>query len=205
MSVETDILVLSLAYMLLGVLLLVVLARLTLPRPAKAAAIVVTSGFYVLVFFASQNLTGWSAPVAMPDRFKLIAARVVEPNPAHDQPGAVHLWVEALDDSNLPSGVPRAYLLPYSTLLAGKVKAAQSEVERGHPQGGRARYVGLPSVAPASMLAGPQINQPRREVGASGNPSGRGLLDPSFLGGQSRMVDLAPLPPPALPPKDEPQ
>jgi hypothetical protein len=37
-----------------------------------------------------------------------------------------------------------------------------------------------------------------------GDPSGRGILDPSFLGGQSKSVELIPLPKPILPPKDIP-
>ena len=44
----------------------------------------------------------------------------------------------------------------------------------------------------------------RHTAPPGGDPSGGGLLDPAFLGGQSKSVELEPLPPPALPPKDDP-
>jgi len=198
MGLETSVLCLSLAYVLLSALLLVVLARLPIWRIAKIAAIVVASTFYGVVFFTTQGLLGWSAPVAVPARFQVLWTRVIEPNPARNNPGAIHLWVEELDDSNLPSGVPRAYLLPYSVDLARRVSGAQEEIEKGRPQGGRAQFFGAPSneqmgAAPVNAAAPP-----------GGDPSGGGVLDPAFLGGQSKSVDLAPLPRPKLPPKDIP-
>ncbi|HVJ43723.1 MAG TPA: hypothetical protein VM639_19630 [Dongiaceae bacterium] len=198
MTLQTSILCLSVAYVLLSALLLVVMARLPLPRLAKIAAILAASIFYVVVFFATQGLLGWSAPVALPPHFQVLWTRVIEPNPARQEPGAVHLWLEELDDANLPSGVPRAYLLPYSPDLARQVSAAQQQIEQGHPQGGRAQYFGNPSHA--GGLAGP-LNT---AAPPGGDPSGGGVFDPSFLGGQSKSVDLVPLPKPILPPKDLP-
>ena len=34
--------------------------------------------------------------------------RVVEPNPSQQFAGAIYLWVEELDERNIPSGEPRA-------------------------------------------------------------------------------------------------
>lgn len=198
MSLQTSVLGLSLAYVLLSVLLLAVLIALPVRRLVKITAILAASVFYAVVFFASQDLLGWSAPVAVPDRFQVLWTRVLEPNPARGDPGAIHLWLEELDDSNLPSGVPRAYLLPYSRELAGRVSAAQAEIEKGNPQGGRSQFFGNPP--PNAGVIGP-VN-----AGAppGGDPSGGGLLDPEFLGGQSKSVELAPLPKPVLPRKDIP-
>jgi hypothetical protein len=195
MSLQTTVLGLSLAYVLLSVLLLAVLIWLPIRRLFKIAAILAASAVYVVVFFATQGLLGWSAPVAVPDRFQVLWTRVLEPNPSRGEPGAIHLWLEALDDANLPSGVPRAYLLPYSRDLAGRVSAAQAEIEKGHPQGGRAQLFGSPSHAGVMGVV---------DTGAppGGDPSGGGLLDPEFLGGQSKSVDLVPLPKPVLPAKD---
>lgn len=200
MNLQTSVLCLTLAYVLLSVLLLVVMIRLPIPRPIKVAQILAASVFYLVVFFATQGLLGWSAPVAVPDKFQVLWTRVIEPNPAQEEPGAVHLWLEALDDANLPSGAPRAYLLPYSTELARRVSAAQAEIEQGHPQGGRSQFFGhLPQedrvagTSPVNAAAPP-----------GGDPSGGGLFDPAFLGGQSKSVDLIPLPKPLLPPKDVP-
>ena len=198
MALETSVLGLSLAYVLLSVLLLVAMIGLPIRRLFKITAILAASVCYVVVFFATQGLLGWSAPVAVPDRFQVLWTRVIEPNPARQEPGAIHLWLEELDDANLPSGVPRAYLLPYAPELARRVSAAQAEIEQGHPQGGRAQAFGSPSHAgvgsgPVDTAAPP-----------GGDPSGGGLLDPAFLGGQSKSVDLVPLPKPVLPPKDIP-
>jgi len=198
MGLETGVIALTGAYVLLSTLLLVVLIFLPVPRAAKIAAIVAASLVYVGVFFATQRLLGWSAPVAMPDRFQVLWTRVIEPNPSRNNPGAVHLWVEALDDSNLPSGEPRAFRLPYTVELARKVSAAQQEIDEGRPQGGRAQFFGAPSnermgAAPVNAAAPP-----------GGDPSGGGLFDPSFLGAQSKTVTLEPLPKPKLPAKDLP-
>ncbi|WP_051248554.1 hypothetical protein [Inquilinus limosus] len=198
MSLQTSVLGLSLAYALLSVLLLAVMIRLPVRRLFKIAAVATASVFYVVVFFATQGLLGWSAPVAVPDRFQVLWTRVLEPNPARGEPGAIHLWLEELDDANLPSGVPRAYLLPYSRELAGRVSAAQAEIEKGNPQGGRSQFFGNP-VHNAGVIGPVNAGAP-----PGGDPSGGGLLDPEFLGGQSKSVELAPLPKPVLPRKDIP-
>lgn len=199
MQPQSVILGLSFTYVVLGLLLLAVLIRLALPRWLKLGAIVTVSLCYILVFFTAENLLGWSAPVLVPEHFQLLWARVIEPDPAHGNSGAIHLWLEALDDTNLPSGVPRAYLLPYSSQLAGHVLDADAEIKKGHPQGGhRAQLFGYAAQTEnGSAVAG---------TGAppGGDPSGGGLLDPAFLGGQSKSVELEPLPAPVLPEKDDP-
>ncbi len=79
----------------------------------------------------------------MPQRFELLWARVVESNFVNDEAGAIYLWVETLDDSNRPSLVPRAYVLPYSAALAGKIEAAKSEISQGRHQVGRPTDFGV--------------------------------------------------------------
>lgn len=201
MTLQTDVLLLSFAYVALSALLLTVLATLRFPRPAKIGAVVAVGALYLVVFFATKGLLGWSAPVAVPDSFKVLWTRVVEPDARRGRPGAVHLWLEALDGANLPSGVPRAYVLPWSAGLAARVSAAQAEIEKGHPQGGRAQLFGGSGGAASTDAA---VAPSNAGAAPGGDPSGGGVLDPAFLGGQSRSVDLLPLPPPALPAKDEP-
>jgi hypothetical protein len=208
MMIEAHILLLTIAYAVLGALLLVILTHLPVPRPAKVVAIGVMSVFNIGVFFWSQGLVGWSSATAVPERFQLLWARVVEPNPSRGVSGAIHLWVEALDERNIPSGEPRAFLLPYSTSLATKAAAAQAEIKKGNAQGGKAGAADLiPDIgmsATEGAAEGVNIRTISQGATPGGDPSGGGVLDPAALGGQSKSVDLIPLPKPLLPPKDYP-
>lgn len=116
--------------------------------------------------------------------------------------GRHSLWVETLDDNNIPSGEPRVFLLPYSAALAAKAAAAQTEIKKGNPQGGRAQVL-APDVG-GTAVEGVNIRTPSQGATPGGDPSGGGVLDPAALGGQSKSVDLIPLPKPLLPPKDDP-
>jgi hypothetical protein len=202
MTLQTHVALLTIAYAALGALLLIVLARLSLPRAAKLAAIVVMASLNIGVFFWTQGLLGWSSATAVPERFQLLWSRVVEPNPSRGLPGAIHLWVEAVDENNIPSGEPRAFVLPYSPGLAVKAADAQSEIKKGAPQGGRSQTF-APDVE-AADIDGANVRAVTHGVTPGGDPTGGGVLDPSVLGGQSKTVDLIPLPKPLLPPKDAP-
>lgn len=199
MSEQNEVTGLVAAYVLLGVLLLLGVTRARLPWPVKAAAIVVTSAFYVVAFQRTQGLLGWSATDALPARFQLLWARTVDPDPVGGEPGAVHLWLVALDDGNRPSGEPRAYRLPYSSRLAAKADAARDEIQKGRPQGGRAVDFGVQGDS-APPPDGQAASGRGAEPGA--DPADGGALDPAFLGGDSRSVEFAPLEQPSMPPKD---
>jgi hypothetical protein len=199
---QTYVVLLALSFAALAGLHLVVLTSLRVRRAAKAAGIVAMSALYVATFYWVQGLLGWSAAIALPDRFKLIATRVVEPDLLHKRPGAIHLWVEAMDDHNIPSGVPRAFLLPYSPQLASKVSQAQDEIKKGHPQGGTANIFN--SAFGNATRAGVNVREIAKGTSSGGDSSSGGMLAPSAVGGQSSLVNLIPLPPPLLPPKDAP-
>jgi hypothetical protein len=202
MTLQIHVVLLTIAYAALGALLLIVLVRLSVPRGGKLAAIAVMAVLNIGVFFWTQGLLGWSAATAVPERFQLLWSRVVEPNPSRGLAGAIHLWVEALDENNIPSGQPRAFVLPYSPGLAVKAIEAQSEIEKGNPQGGRSQTFS-PDIEP-SAIDGANVRTVTQGATPGGDPSGGGVLDPSVLGGQSKTVDLIPLPKPLLPPKDAP-
>jgi len=109
--------------------------------------IVLTSTFYIVSFYATQGLLGWSSIDQLPPRFKLLHARIVEPHSLAGDPGAIHLWIEAIDEENRPSGVPRAYRLPYDAKLAEKAETAVKASANGRPQGGRTADVGTKAAA----------------------------------------------------------
>jgi hypothetical protein len=198
----TDVIIwLSIAYALLGVLLLVVCVFARIPWPVKAAAIVLTSAFYVVSFFATRGLLGWSSTDPLPPKFKLLGARIVEPHSLEGDPGTIHLWVEALDDDNFPSGVPRAYRLPYDAHLAERTEAAVRASANGVPQGGRTADFGNGQGGNAEATAREATPSTIITTGG-GDPSSGGPIDPQLDQQQNQAVNFTPLAPPRMPPKD---
>jgi hypothetical protein len=198
----TDVIIwLSIAYALLGVLLLVVCVFARIPWPLKAAAIALTSAFYVVSFFATRGLLGWSSTDTLPPKFKLLGARIVEPHSLEGDPGAIHLWVEALDDDNFPSGVPRAYRLPYDAHLAERTEAAVRASANGVPQGGRTADFGTGQGGNAEATAREATPSTIITTGG-GDPSSGGPIDPQLDNQENQAVNFTPLAPPRMPPKD---
>jgi len=200
-SPDTVILWLSIAYALLGVLLLVICIFARIPWPLKAGVVVLTSAFYVVSFFATRGLLGWSSIDPLPPKFKLLGARIVEPHSLDGEPGAIHLWVEALDDDNFPSGVPRAYRLPYNARLAEKTEAAIKASADGKPQGGRTADFGN-GEGGLSEATAREITPSTITTTGGGDPSSGGPLDPVFAHGENQTVNFSPLAPPRMPAKD---
>jgi hypothetical protein len=202
-SFESVVLALTIAYALIGALLLTLLIYSRLPWPAKAAAILVTSCFYLVSFFGARGLLGWSSRDPLPPRFKLLHARIVEPHSLEGEPGAIHLWVEALDDDNRPSGVPRAYRLPYNAKLAEKTEKAISASADGRPQGGRTADFGTGDggvAEEATRLVTPSTIT----TTGGGDPSTGSPLDPGFTHGENQSISFGQLPLPLMPKKDAP-
>jgi hypothetical protein len=192
---------LSIAYALLGVLLLVICVFARIPWPVKAAAIVLTSAFYVVSFSATRGLLGWSSTDPLPPKFKLLGARIVEPHSLEGDPGAIHLWVEALDDDNFPSGVPRAYRLPYDAHLAERTEAAVRASANGVPQGGRTADFGNGQGGNAQATAREATPSTIITTGG-GDPSSGGPIDPQLDQQENQAINFTPLAPPRMPPKD---
>ena len=161
----------------------------------KAGTIVVSSGFFVEVFFASKGLLGWPASGALPPKFQLLWTRVVEPDVKAGNRGAIYLWVEAVDGNNVPSGLPRSYQLPYSVKLADRTLKARDEIMAGNPQEGLAEDVteGDPTSAEASAKPNQQADGGITSTG--GKVELEGPID------QVPRVEFRPMSNPLLPPK----
>jgi hypothetical protein len=199
-SLQSVILTLSISYALIGALLLVILAYARLPWSAKAVAVVVTSAFYIASFIGVRGLLGWASVDRLPVTFKLLQSRIVEPHSLEGDPGSIYLWVEALDEGNRPSGVPRAYRLPYSGKLAEKADQAASEIAAGRPQGGRAADFG--SGEGGLLEAAREFITPNAVMETwGGDPSTGGGLVAAPRPGDA--VSFTPLLPPRMPPKYE--
>jgi hypothetical protein len=198
-SLQSVIVTLSVGYALIGALLLLVLVYARLPWQAKAMAVVVTSVFYVVCFVGMRGLLGWASVDRLPPSFKLLQARIVDPHTVDGDPGSVYLWVEALDEDNRPSGVPRAYRLPYSDALAEKTQHASDQIAAGHPQGGRAADFGTGDGG--VIDAAREYILPRTILETSGGDPSTGEFKAAREAGYG--VSFTPLLPPRMPPKDE--
>jgi hypothetical protein len=192
---------LSIAYALLGVVLLALLVFARIAWPIKAGAVVITSAFYVVAHFETRALLGWSSIDPLPARFKLLSARIVEPHSLQSDPGAIHLWVEEIDDDNRSSGVPRAYRLPYNAKLAEKTEAAIKASAEGRPQGGRTADFGTGEGGETQATAR-EITPSSITTTGGGDPASGGPLDPIAAQQESSTIVFSPLPPPRMPPKD---
>src|SRR4051794_40507876 len=134
-------LAISAAYVVMGVLLLLIVLRARLGWRVKAIVIIVTSAFFIEAFFATRDLLGWPGNGQLPARFQLLWARIVEPDLKSSTRGAVFLWVEEIDANNVPLGTPRAFELPYSRPLADHSMAARDQIMEGNAQLGTAEDV----------------------------------------------------------------
>jgi hypothetical protein len=93
--------------------------------PVKAGAIVMTSGLFVGTYVAINAMIGWPSTERLPARASFLASRIVEPDNFTGSPGVIFVWLQGIDDKNLPVGEPRAYKLAYSRVVARDVVEAQ--------------------------------------------------------------------------------
>jgi hypothetical protein len=189
------VLAISVAYVVLGVLLLNMGLASRFRWWIKAMVIVVTCGFFIEVFFATKSLLGWPGTGALPPRFQLLWTRVVEPDPKISDPGAIFLWVEELDENNVPSGTPRSYRLRYTPPLAERSLKARDEIMAGNPQEGTANDMEGDDAKTKTEEHAEQLNGPNR------NDLGTGNIDLDMLIKQAQQVEFKPLSGPVLPAK----
>lgn len=189
------VLAIAAAYVVIGVLLLAMGLTSRFRWSIKAAAIVVTSIFFVEVFFATKSLLGWPGDGRLPARFQLLWSRVVEPDAKTADSGSVFLWVEEVDENNVPSGMPRAYRLPYSPPLADRSNKARDEIMSGNPQEGSAE-----DVVSDDAAARTRMNQNQPEGIGHAQP-GASEIEFSDALRQAQHVEFAAMKGPLLPPK----
>jgi hypothetical protein len=191
----STVLAISAAYVVICVLLLTFGLSSRFAWWVKASVIVVTSLFFVEMFFATKGLLGWPRAGQLPARFQLLWVRVVEPDLKSSNPGAIYLWIEEVDENNVPDGVPRSYRLPYSRPLADRTAKARDEIMSGKPQQGLAE----------DLVATEKEQEAKADQEQSGSRTEPGVstvdLDQFRLLQQAQRVEFSPMPGPTLPPK----
>lgn len=105
----------------------------------KGTGIVVTSAFFAVSYYSIIGMMGWPVEARMPERFQLLWGRINEPDKLLNTPGAIYLWAEELDEMNIPSGIPRAYKLPYTQPLDTGITDAMDMIAMGQEIGGTAQ------------------------------------------------------------------
>jgi hypothetical protein len=191
----STVLAIAAAYVVLGVLLLALGLSSRLAWWVKAAAIVVTSVFFVEAFFAIKGLLGWPRTGQLPARFQLLWVRVVEPDLKSSNAGAIYLWIEAVDENNVPDGVPRSYRLAYSRPLADRAVKARDEIMSGKPQQGLAED-------PGGNAKEKEADPSELKSGTRAEPGLTPLdFDQFRLLQQAQRVEFSSMPVPLLPPK----
>jgi hypothetical protein len=125
----------TLAYATL--LVLAALALLHSHWPAWLKGLLVL-GVTVLYFHGAAVISAiWGLPSAdgLPPRFVLLAAVIEEP--AQGTPGALYVWVNALEDGK-PAREPRAYRLAYTKDLHALLNEGMKKTRQGVSQVGSA-------------------------------------------------------------------
>jgi hypothetical protein len=123
------------AYILLALLLLSINLYSKWSWQVKAAAIIITSAFYVISYYSFPPLLGWPTTQNPPAQFRLIAAHVVQPNKEAGKEGAVYLWLTEIENmTDLPE--PRAYELQYSNELHERIVNVKSKLDKDIAQMG---------------------------------------------------------------------
>jgi hypothetical protein len=200
--VLTKVLAISVAYVAMGVLLLLMVIKPSVRWRWKALAILVSTFLFVDVFFETRSLLGWPGVGRLPDRFQLLWVRVVEPDVRLSDPGAIYMWVEEVDENNVPIGVPRSYRVPYKRALAEQSVKARDQIMQGNPQEGT-----------AESMAGEEKQQDQRDSqnqadrtkALEGAPleaaSGTQRLDLDALQQGQQTIEFRPMPTTLLPVK----
>ncbi len=118
------------AYVLIAILLLSVLIYSSWHWLVKVVLIVITSMFYIITYQSYLLVMGWPTEAELPERFRLVATAIQEPDKLTGTPGNIYLWVTDLR-SDPSVAKPRSHQLPYSDVLHKKVISANQKMRKG--------------------------------------------------------------------------
>jgi len=127
---------LTTAYMIVGTVLLCAFLRAAWSWRVKAAAIVLLSACYVVIYAAWPAILGWPTRQDLPEQFRLVAGYVQQPDRISGDDGSIYLWATDMAQRS-GQGAPRAYRLPYTVELQAKVAEAGDKVKKNVPQLGK--------------------------------------------------------------------
>ena len=150
MEMWTGYIGLAIAFVIISAIVLWFSIRTPGQAIIKAILIPTTIWYGLALYYTVPNLVGWPVSGSIPDNSQVLAIRINEPNPLHNDPGAIYFWVQVkpepdsskpklaglLNPKNVSSvntqNQPRAYKLPYSRKMHREILEAQRKA-RGMP------------------------------------------------------------------------
>lgn len=128
---------LSVAYAAVALLLALIVLSTRIPLLVRILSTVSVVALVFVSYWGIAEIRGLPSDSYPPALFRMHWARVVEPNTLTGETGSIFLWLEELDEQNYPSGLPRAYRLPFSRELADAVEAALAAIAGGDEVAGQ--------------------------------------------------------------------
>ena len=128
-------LALILAFASLALLCTLALLWSRWPAWLKGLLVLATTMLYFWGEDLAHNLSGWPTADALPERFALLAVVIEEPSAK--TPGALYLWVNAIDKGK-PVAQPRAFKVPYTKDLHALLNEGMKKARQGVSQMGTA-------------------------------------------------------------------
>ena len=132
---NSEIFFIIICYVILAFLLVLFNLRTNFHWLIKSSMIILTTFFYILTYDSFKNLLGWPSSDTLPDRFRLVAAQIYEPNALINSEGSIFVWVTNMEEL-AGLGTPRSYSLPYNKEIHEKISKALVNLKNGIPQMG---------------------------------------------------------------------
>jgi hypothetical protein len=171
----------------------------------KAGVMVVTAVVFIGAYSVISGLIGWPSAGQLPSRFSLLHTYVEEPDKTRDFAGNIYLWVQEIDENQVPIAAPRAYVMPYITDTMKGVTQSQEMLDRGEKVLGESKtQVTATGDKPAEKEQGTSADDLTAEQGQVNLSNGGTTTNSAgsifgFPGGQT--VNFSPMPAVALPRK----
>jgi hypothetical protein len=103
---------LSIAFVIISAIVLWFSIRTPGQIIIKAMLIPATVWYGLVLYYSVPNLMGWPISQSIPDNSQVLAIRIKEPDPKHNDAGAIYFWVNIKPGSKSPEQTVKALLNP---------------------------------------------------------------------------------------------
>ncbi len=124
-------------YILVAILLLYLNLHTSWSWKIKAAAVLITSFFYIILYYSFPPILGSPSGDNPPNNFRIIGTHVQQPSEANSRDGVIYLWLAQISSTMEIIKPPRAYKLPYTISFHEKVIGIQEKLDKGIKQLGK--------------------------------------------------------------------